>query len=53
MYDARFWRMWMFYLAAAWSAFEYGDHMVAQVQLARRRDGVPLSRDYLSGTATD
>jgi cyclopropane-fatty-acyl-phospholipid synthase len=49
MYDARFWRMWMFYLAAAWSAFAFGDHMIAQFQLSRRRDGVPLTRDYLYG----
>lgn len=47
LYDARFYRMWMFYLAAAASAFFHDGHMNAQIQLTKRRDSVPLTRDYM------
>ena len=47
IYDERFCRMWEFYLTAAELAFRRQDHMVFQIQLARRRDAVPLTRDYL------
>ncbi len=47
LYDARFYRMWMFYLAGAASAFFHDGHMNAQIQLTRRRGSVPLTRDYL------
>lgn len=48
LYDARFWRMWAFYLWGARNAFQYDDHMVFQMQLAKRRDAVPLTRDYMA-----
>ncbi|MDX2094461.1 MAG: cyclopropane-fatty-acyl-phospholipid synthase family protein [Alphaproteobacteria bacterium] len=47
IYDARFYRMWIFYLAAATGAFFHDGHMNAQIQLTRRRDAVPLTRDYM------
>ena len=47
IYDARFYRMWMFYLASAWCAFTNDGHMNVQVQLAKRRDTLPPSRDYM------
>jgi cyclopropane-fatty-acyl-phospholipid synthase len=47
LYDARFYRMWMFYLASAWCAFAHDGHMNVQVQMTRRRDTLPLSRDYM------
>jgi cyclopropane-fatty-acyl-phospholipid synthase len=47
LYDERFWRMWEFYLAGAIMAFRHDDHSVFQIQLARKRDSVPLTRDYL------
>jgi len=47
IYDARFWRMWMFYLAAAANAFFHDGHMNAQIQLTRRRDSLPITRDYM------
>ena len=47
MYDARFARMWEFYLAASEGAFRYGSSNVVQMQLGRERDGVPLHRDYI------
>ena len=47
LYDARFFRMWMFYLASAWCAFAHDGHMNVQVQMTRRRNTLPLSRDYM------
>jgi len=46
--DERFCRMWEFYLALSEAAFRQGDHLVFQIQLARRRDAVPLTRDYIT-----
>ena len=48
LYDERFFRMWQFYLAGAVAAFRHDGHVVFQLQLARRRDAVPLTRDYLA-----
>jgi cyclopropane-fatty-acyl-phospholipid synthase len=48
VYDERFCRMWEFYLAAAEVAFRYQGHMNFQMQLARRVDTVPLTRDYIT-----
>jgi cyclopropane-fatty-acyl-phospholipid synthase len=48
LYDERFCRMWEFYLAVSESAFRNEDHMVFQIQLARRQDAVPLTRDYIA-----
>lgn len=47
IYDERFCRMWEFHLAGCEMAFRNGPEMVFQIQLARRRDAVPLSRDYI------
>jgi cyclopropane-fatty-acyl-phospholipid synthase len=47
MYDERFARMWEFYLAACECAFLYGSSHVFQMQLARERDAMPLTRDYI------
>lgn len=44
----RFFRMWEFYLALSEAAFRHGDHFVFQMQLAKRRDAVPLTRDYIT-----
>jgi len=46
--DERFCRMWEFYLVLAESAFRHSDHYVFQIQLAKRRDAVPLTRDYIT-----
>jgi cyclopropane-fatty-acyl-phospholipid synthase len=51
MYDARFGRMWEFYLASAETGFSFGTNAVLQVQLARRRDAAPLTRDYIAPAA--
>ena len=49
LYDERFCRMWEFYLTGSEIAFRFQGHVVAQVQLARRVDAVPLTRGYIEG----
>ncbi len=46
-FDARFRRMWRFYLQASESSFIEGGLAVFHLQLAHRLDRVPLTRDYL------
>jgi cyclopropane-fatty-acyl-phospholipid synthase len=48
IYDARFLRMWEFYLAASEMAFRRQDMMVFQIQLAKRQGVVPVTRDYIA-----
>jgi cyclopropane-fatty-acyl-phospholipid synthase len=48
MYDARFLRMWEFYLAASEMAFRRQNMMVFQLQLAKRQGVVPITRDYIA-----
>lgn len=47
LYDERFFRMWMFYLAGAATVFEYGGMCNYQIQFARSRYALPLTRDYI------
>jgi cyclopropane-fatty-acyl-phospholipid synthase len=47
LYDERFCRMWEFYLCLSEIAFRYRGHMVFQLQLAKKVDAVPLTRDYI------
>ena len=44
----RFCRMWEFYLAASETAFRHCGHFVFHLQLARRVDAVPTTRDYIA-----
>jgi cyclopropane-fatty-acyl-phospholipid synthase len=46
MFDARFYRMWVFYLAGAMSAFRHGGMCNYQIQYIRNRWALPLTRDY-------
>jgi cyclopropane-fatty-acyl-phospholipid synthase len=48
LYDERFCRMWEFYLVGSELAFRRMGHMVFQLQLAKRQDAVPLTRDYVT-----
>ncbi|MAN15551.1 MAG: SAM-dependent methyltransferase [Dinoroseobacter sp.] len=48
LYDERFVRMWRYYLAASEMAFRHGRQCVFQVQLARDKQAVPLTRDYMA-----
>ena len=47
LYDARFARMWEFYLAASEMAFREQAMMVFQLQLTKRQGVVPMTRDYI------
>lgn len=51
LYDERFCRMWRFYLVASEMTFRTSRQCVFQLQLARRQDAVPLTRDYLCARA--
>jgi cyclopropane-fatty-acyl-phospholipid synthase len=46
-YDERFCRMWEFYLAGSEVSFRHQGLMVWQMQLAKKVDAVPLTRDYM------
>ncbi len=48
MYDARFVRMFEFYLISAEMMFRTGSQLVFHMQLARQRDAVPIVRDYIT-----
>ncbi|WP_119459600.1 SAM-dependent methyltransferase [Rhodospirillaceae bacterium SYSU D60014] len=48
LYDERFCRMWEFYLVGCEISFRYLGQMVFQMQLTRRQDAVPLTRDYIT-----
>jgi cyclopropane-fatty-acyl-phospholipid synthase len=48
LYDARFVRMWEFYLACSEMAFRKQNMMVFQIQITKRQDVVPLTRDYIA-----
>lgn len=47
LYDERFARMWEFYLASSETAFRYQGLVIHQIQMARRQEAVPLTRDYI------
>ena len=40
--------MWEFYLAVSEMAFREGAMMVFQLQLTKRQDVVPMTRDYIA-----
>ncbi len=48
LYDARFYRMWTFYLAGAASAFRHGGLCNYQLQYIRRRSALPITRGYMA-----
>ncbi len=48
LYDERFCRMWEFYLAGCEAAFRHKGLVVFQIQLSKRIDAVPLTRDYIA-----
>jgi cyclopropane-fatty-acyl-phospholipid synthase len=48
IYDQRFVRMWEFYLAAAEMSFREQNLMVFQIQLTKRQDVVPMTRNYIT-----
>ncbi|WP_219892528.1 SAM-dependent methyltransferase [Aquisediminimonas profunda] len=47
LYDERFFRMWTLYLAGAATVFQYGGMVNFQIQYARSRHALPITRDYM------
>jgi cyclopropane-fatty-acyl-phospholipid synthase len=47
LYDEPFYRMWQFYLAGAACAFRYGGMCNYQLQYAKNRHTLPITRDYM------
>jgi cyclopropane-fatty-acyl-phospholipid synthase len=47
IYDERFCRMWEFYLAGSEMAFRHDNEVVFQIQLVKRQETLPLTRDYM------
>ncbi len=52
-YGERFYRMWIFYLAGATAAFEHGGMCNYQIQYARNRRTLPITRDYIAAAERD
>ncbi len=48
LYDDRFCRMWELYLTSAEMGFRHDGIAVYQIQLAKKKDTVPLTRDYIA-----
>lgn len=48
LYDERFCRMWEFYLVTSEMAFRHQGQMVFQIQLGKRVDVAPITRDYIT-----
>jgi cyclopropane-fatty-acyl-phospholipid synthase len=42
--------MWEFYLVSAEMMFRTGSQLVFHMQLAKKRDAVPIVRDYITDT---
>lgn len=47
LYDARMFRMWQFYLVGAEQSFRGAAMVNFQIQSVKRRDAVPMTRDYI------
>ena len=47
LYDERFRRMWEFYLASSEAGFRYDGLAVFQIQLSKRLEAIPMTRDYI------
>ncbi|MBN8809186.1 MAG: class I SAM-dependent methyltransferase [Sphingomonas sp.] len=48
LYDEPFFRMWTFYLAGSCVSFLYGGMVNFQLQFARDRNALPITRDYMN-----
>ncbi|MEZ2132751.1 MULTISPECIES: class I SAM-dependent methyltransferase [unclassified Sinorhizobium] len=51
LYDERFCRMWEYYLSTAEAAFRFEDLVVFQIQMGKRNDVIPVTRDYIGPRA--
>jgi cyclopropane-fatty-acyl-phospholipid synthase len=50
LHDARFYRLWLFYLAGAMTMFSESGMVNYQLQYVRRRTALPITRDYMFET---
>src|SRR5690606_17267397 len=50
IYDERFARMWEFYLAGLEASFRWQDMVNFQIQITKRNDVLPMTRDYIGDT---
>ncbi len=53
LFDKRFCRMWEYYLAMSETAFRHEQVVVFQLQLVRRQESAPLTRDYVAAAEAD
>jgi cyclopropane-fatty-acyl-phospholipid synthase len=53
MYDEKFYRMFEFYLISAEMMFRTGSQEVFHMQLSKKRDASPLTRDYITEKQRD
>ncbi len=53
IYDERFCRMWEFYLAGSEASFRWGELVNFQIQLSKKNDAVPMTRDYIAAAETE
>jgi cyclopropane-fatty-acyl-phospholipid synthase len=53
LYDERFCRMWEFYLAGSECGFRFEKAVVFQIQLAKKLESVPVTRDYIASREAD
>lgn len=51
LYDERFCLMWEFFLATAEGAFHHGFHVNFHIQMSKKLETVPLTRDYMYRSA--
>ena len=47
MFDEKFFRMFEFYLSSCEMAFKHGDQVVYQIQLTKKLNTAPPTRDYI------
>ena len=47
LFDERFYRLWLFYLSGAMTAFSEGGMVNYQLQYVRNRRALPMTRDYM------
>jgi cyclopropane-fatty-acyl-phospholipid synthase len=53
LYDERFCRMWEFYLVSSEAGFRWFGMMNFQIQLTRKVDALPFTRDYMAASERD
>ena len=52
LYDERFYRMWLYYLAGAEQSFRNGNMVNWQILYVKDRNAIPMTRDYMEAEAS-